>query len=199
MEAMPGRVKHEISTKAQYATGQILLIAMKLMLPSEEIAKVPLLNQVEHIRDPPRTLAQLVESLQKWIIAIQVLVGMLGGIPDPTRVQTTLTSIVDPFRSDPSLGFEIGVLHNRYNLHKTQPVQTLVQYVAEVRVAATQRGTMQKQQDFLVKEQGRSRPQPQVAAKSAEAEYPHDQSEHWPEEGDGSWSQGPTESEQAWG
>ncbi len=198
MEAMPGRVKLEIATKAQYATGQILLMAMKLLLPSEEIAKVSLLNQVEHIRDPPRTLGQLVEALQRWIVTIQVLVGMLGGIPDATRVQTTLTSIVDPFRNDPSLGFEIGMLYNRYNLHRTQPVRTLVQYVAEVRVAATQRGTQQKQQDFLVKEQGRSRPQPQVAAKVAEVEQSYDQPEYGMEETDGTWSQGPTESEQAW-
>ncbi len=97
-----------------------------------------------------------------------------------------------------SLGFEIGVLYNRYNLHRTQPVQVLVQYVAEVQVAATQRGSQQKQQDFLVKEQGRSRPQPQVAAKVAEIEPSYDQPEYGMEETDGSWSQGPTESDQAW-
>ena len=62
IEAMPTRVRTEIATKAQYATGQMLLMAMKLLLPSEEIAKVSLMNQVEHPREMPRTLVQLIET-----------------------------------------------------------------------------------------------------------------------------------------
>ena len=65
LEAIPAKVRTAVAQTARYASAQILRVAMKQLLPSEERAEVALLNQVEMCRDQVKSVAQLRKFLRQ--------------------------------------------------------------------------------------------------------------------------------------
>ena len=153
LTAVPHKVSAAVLTSGRVSTGFIILKCMKELLPTEDVARVALMDLVERpTASAAKNYQQLVTSLTEWATQVQITIVAMNGSPDEQRLASAVRRIVEPFRSDTGMMYHIGKLMDTWEIHTRPTLKQILSFAAEVRGVASQLATDQAIKDSKPKE-----------------------------------------------
>ncbi len=139
LAAIPQKLSGLVVNLGKVTTGRIVLRSMKELLPTEDVARVALMDAVE--KPPiqvPRNYKQLADALTDRAHMYQITVRVLRGQPDDQRVASILRKVVEPFRMDPGLSNLLEKLMDKSTMYTRPAAVQILAFAAEARGFALQ-------------------------------------------------------------
>ena len=117
---LPDRVQSLAIQKQAITVADLLFLTFMTYLPSEPLARVECLTDIEAPVRPARTFAEALSFLRTWRQKILTVVNDLGGNPEPLKLLSSLRSLISSLvAGDTAFAMEISQVYKTTNVKIT--------------------------------------------------------------------------------